>query len=403
MPGAEENATVVIIGGGVSGLTLGNFLMRNGLECVVLERRSREYVEQRQRAGVIDTRAVRMFREWGLEERVVGGVPIELTMNFRIDGEVRPLAFGSADHDDGRFCPQQVLVKNLIDVFVSDGGNLRFDAEVTAIEDLTGDSPVVRYKGADGVEHAIACEFVAGCDGDRGVSREAIPAEAITRYSHEYGYAWITVMAEVPAKQQSIMSLHPRGFAAQFPRGPQASRSYLQVPVETDKDKWTEEQIWDELEARFEELIDRGPIVDTHLVPLRSVVYDPMSYSRLYLLGDSAHLIPPMSAKGMNLALHDAEVFANAVLHYQKNDGDQSLLESYSEDCLSHVWDYQAFAVWFTQLVHNSGDPSYDGEFMHKIGRADLKRLYASEAANRLFSDFITGLNEDVGAAYALT
>ncbi|WP_268951896.1 FAD-dependent monooxygenase [Saccharopolyspora elongata] len=290
--------------------------------------------------------------------------------------------------------PQQVLIRNLIDVFLSDDGDLRFDAEVS-VENIAGDErPLVRSRDSAGSTKTISCEFVAGCDGDRGVSRAAIPSESLTRYSHEYGYAWLTILAEVPANHQSMMALHPRGFAGQFARGPHASRFYLQCPLDSSTAQWTDERIWDELETRFgEPMAAKGPIASTQLVPLRSVVYSPRSYGRLYLLGDAAHIVPPMSAKGMNLALHDAEVLANAVVHYQTNDHDFSLLDGYSSTCLRHVWNYQAFATWWTELVHNAGDASHQGEFRHQIARADLARLFESGSANRLLSEFIAGLN----------
>jgi p-hydroxybenzoate 3-monooxygenase len=390
----DENTTVVIVGAGVAGLTLGNFLLRSGIDCVILEKRSREYTELRQRAGVIDTRAARMFRAWGLGDRVIGGVAVEPLLNFRIDGETRTLAFGPDEHRDGRFCPQQVLVRNLIDVFVSDGGDLRFEADVTLENIAGGERPLVRYTGSAGAARVIGCEFVAGCDGDRGASRAAIPGESLTRYSYEYGYAWLTILAEVPANHQSMMALHPRGFAGQFARGPRASRFYLQCPLDSATAQWPDERIWDELETRFgEPMATRGPITSTQLVPLRSVVYSPMRYGRLYLLGDAAHIIPPMSAKGMNLALHDAEVFANAVLHYERADHDPSLLDRYSATCLHHVWNCQAFAAWWTDLVHDAGDASYRGEFRRQAARADLARLFESGSANRLLSEFMAGLN----------
>jgi p-hydroxybenzoate 3-monooxygenase len=393
MSEVEENTTVVIVGAGVAGLTLGNFLLRSGIDCVIVEKRSREYVEQRQRAGVIDTRAARMFRAWGFEDRVVGGVATEPVLNFRVDGATRTLEFDAEDHGDGRFCPQQILVRNLIDVFLSDGGDLRFDADVS-VRNIAGDErPLVRYRDSAGSARVISCEFVAGCDGDRGVSRAAIPSESLTRYSHEYGYAWLTILAEVPANHQSMMALHPRGFAGQFARGPHASRFYLQCPLDSSPAQWTDERIWDELETRFgEPMATRGPIASTQLVPLRSVVYSPMRYGRLYLLGDAAHIVPPMSAKGMNLALHDAEVLAKAVVRHQK-DQDSSLLDSYSSTCLRHVWNYQAFATWWTELVHNAGDASHQGEFRHRIARADFARLFEPGSANRLLSEFIAGLN----------
>jgi p-hydroxybenzoate 3-monooxygenase len=393
MSKVDESTTVVIVGAGVAGLTLGNFLLRSGINCVILEKRSREYVEQRQRAGVIDTRAARMFREWGLEDRVVGGVPTEPVLNFRIDGETRPLKLEADDHRDGRFCPQRVLVRNLIDVFISDGGDLRFEADVSLENLVGGERALARYRDSAGSTRVVSCDFVAGCDGDRGVSRVAVPSESLTRYSHEYGYAWLTVLAEVPANHQSMMALHHRGFAGQFTRGPHASRFYLQCPLDSSTSQWTDERIWDELETRFgEPMANQGRITSTQLVPLRSVVYDPMSYGRLYLLGDAAHIVPPMSAKGMNLALHDAEVFANAVVQYQTKN-DSSLLDSYSSTCLRHVWNYQAFASRWTELVHNAGDASYQGEFRHQVARADLERLFESGSANRLFSEFIAGLN----------
>lgn len=390
MSEAEESTTVVIVGAGVAGLTLGNFLLRRGIDCIVLEKDSREHVEQRQRAGVIDTRAVRMFRAWGLEDRVVGGVPSKPVLNFRIDGATRALALAPDDHDDGRFCPQQVLIRNLIAVF-ADGGDLRFDADVS-LENID-ERPRVRYRDSTGATRVIHCDLVAGCDGDRGVSRAAIPSESLTRYSHEYGYAWLTILAAAPANHQSMMAIHARGFAGQFARGPHASRFYLQCPLDSSTSQWTAERIWDELETRFgEPITTRGEIVSTQLVPIRSVVYSPMSYGRLYLLGDAAHLIPPMSAKGMNLALHDAEVFANAVVRYEK-DGDSSLLDGYSATCLRHVWNYQALAASWTELIHDAGDVSYQGELRRQLARADLERLFASASANRLFSEFIAGLD----------
>ncbi|MBZ4319681.1 4-hydroxybenzoate 3-monooxygenase [Streptomyces huiliensis] len=390
-----ETSTVVIVGAGVAGLTLGNLLLRKGIDCVILEKRGREYVEQRQRAGVIDTRAARMFREWGLEDRVIGGVPFDPVLNFRIDGEDRPLTLTPDHHGDGRFCPQQVLVRNLIDVFVADGGDLRFDAEDVTPHDIADEaSPHVRYRDATGSPRTIHCEFVAGCDGDHGVSRTAIPDGILTRYSHDYGFVWLTALAEVPPRHQTLMALHPRGFAGQFGRGPHASRFYLQCSPDSSLSEWPDERIRDELETRFgEPVAARGRIISRQLVPLRGVVHSPMRHGRLYLLGDAAHIVPPMSAKGMNLALHDAELLANAIVHHQENDRDTTLLDAYSPTCLRHVWNYQAFATWWTELIHSAGDASYRGDFHHHLARADLARLYESGTANRLLSEFMAGLN----------
>lgn len=365
MMGSMSKPTVAIVGAGVAGLALGNFLLRSGVPCVIYEKHTREYVEQRQRAGVIDSRAVRMFREWGLEERVVGGVPTKPALNFRVDGRTRTLELDPNDHGDGRFCPQRVLVQNLMNVFIADGGDLRFGAEVEL--------------------PSLDAELIAGCDGDRGITRAAIPPGRLKRYAHEYGYAWLTILAEVPPNHQGMMAIHARGFAGQFARGPRASRFYLQVPLTATTADWPADRIWSELEARFEEpMTERGRIISTQVVPIRSVVHSPMNDGRIHLLGDAAHIIPPMSAKGMNLALHDADVFAKAVVRGE--------LDTYSATCLKHVWKYQAFAAWWTELIHDAGDGSLHGDFRHHLARADFERLFESAAANRLLSEFLSGL-----------
>ncbi|GLY95151.1 4-hydroxybenzoate 3-monooxygenase [Actinoplanes sp. NBRC 103695] len=380
-----DNTTVVIVGAGVAGLTLGNFLLRHDIGCVIVEKHSRAYVEQRQRAGTIDTRGVRMFRRWGLDE-VVEGDPVDQQSGFFVDGEELPLDFAEDDNSESVFCPQQVLVRNLTDVYLRDGGDLRFEAADVTLHDLTGEHPVVSFGGT-----ALGCDYIAGCDGDRGVSRASIPDGHLTRHSHEYGYAWLSVLAETPTKP-SGMAIHSRGLAGLIPRGPGASRLYLQCRLDDTVEAWPDERIWAEIEARFGTPPATGRILDKRLVPLRSVVYSPMTYGRLHLLGDAAHIVPPMSAKGINLALNDAEVFANAVIQRVRT-GDPSLLDTYSETCLRHIWNYQAFATWITDLMHDAGDATYAGEFRKQVARAELQRQFTSEAASKLFGELTAGVN----------
>jgi p-hydroxybenzoate 3-monooxygenase len=390
MSETREHTAVVIVGAGVAGLTLGNFLLRNGIDCIVLEKHPRAYVEQRQRAGTLDSFGVRMFREWGLEE-VLAGDPIPHSEGgFYIDGEAMPIDVDD-DNNESLYCPQQVLVRNLADVFLRDGGDLRYEAADVSPQDITGDHPVVRYRATDGTTVAIDCDFIAGCDGFHGVSRRTIPASALTQYSHEYGYSWLSVLAAVPTSP-SGMAIHERGLAGMIPRGPQASRIYLQCAVDDTPELWSDDRIWSELEARFGCPVSTGEIISKQIVPLRSVVFDPMSYGRLYLLGDAAHIVPPMSAKGIHLALHDTEVFARAVIRRFK-EGDSSLLDSYSETCLPHIWNYQAFATWITDTMHNAGFTGYEGEFRKQIARAELQRQFTSSAANKLFSELTAGTN----------
>ncbi|GAA1104236.1 4-hydroxybenzoate 3-monooxygenase [Streptomyces javensis] len=396
-----ESTAVVIIGAGVAGLTLGNFLLRNGIGCVVLEKRSREYVERRQRAGTIDSRGVRMFRAWGLEEVVENfGAPDE-TIGFRMDGEgfTQDLFDDeSGDFDDMVFCPQQVLVRNLTDAFLRDGGDLRYESVDISPEDIDGEDidgprPRVRYRGASasGATRVINCDYIAGCDGYHGVSRESIPADALTRYSYDYGYAWLSVLAEV-TPDPAAMAIHSRGLAGIIPRGTTASRLYLQCAPDDTLEQWPDERVWSELEARFGVPVATGPVIHKQILPLRSVVYSPMNHGRLYLLGDAAHIVPPTSAKGINLALHDTEVFARALIARIQKD-DPALLTDYSETCLRHVWNYQAYAAWITELMHNAGDASYEGEFRKQIARAELERQFTSPTAKRLFGEFAAGVN----------
>ncbi len=330
----SEKTAVVIVGGGVAGLTLGTFLLRSGIQCTILEKRSRQYVENRQRAGSLDASGVRMLRQWEIEEVVEEAAesphddPTEWEMPLLIDGEKRLWKMGDSGDDE-----------------------------------------------VSSAFWAINCDIVAGSDGYHGVSRTAIPDDVLQCDTHEFGYAWLTILAEVPADPLATMAVHTRGFAAQITRGPKASRLYLQCPVTDSIEQWPDERIWAELETRFGYPIEvRGPIVSKQVVPLRGVVFSPMSYGRLYLVGDAAHLISPMSAEGMSLALHDAEVLARAVTTYV-DEGDASLLGKYSDTCLDHTWQRQAAAVWMTQTMHDAGDPSYEGEFRRQIARANLETL----------------------------
>ncbi|MFE2449309.1 4-hydroxybenzoate 3-monooxygenase [Streptomyces melanosporofaciens] len=385
MTDTGKDTTVVIVGGGVAGLALGNFLLQKGVGCIVLEKHSREYVEQRQRAGALDAGGVRVLNEWGVGEAVEGYShgDSDSGMPLLIDGVKRQWKMGDDDEDDvdGAFCPQQVLVRNLIRVFLRDGGDLRFEAQDISLHDIDTEQPLVRYRDANGSTRTVTCDFVAGADGYRGVSRTAIPEDILTCSTHEFGYAWLTVMTEAPADPLAVLAVHSRGFAAQITRGPNASRLYLQCPLTDTVEQWPDERVWNELEARFGDPVDpKGPITSKQVVPLRGVVFSPMSYGRLYLLGDAAHLISPMSAQGMSLALHDADVLARGIIqHVEKNDS--YLLAGYSDACLNHTWERQASAVSMTQAMHDSGDPNYEGEFRKQIARKNLETMLEPLAA----------------------
>jgi p-hydroxybenzoate 3-monooxygenase len=387
--------TVVVIGAGPAGLTVGNLLRRSGIDCVLLERRPREHVELRQRAGVVEFRAVRMFDEWGLADAVIGDIPADGALELRVDGRATVLG---ADTGDGGgatpmvLCPQQVLVRRSIAAFLADGGDLRFGATVDGVRGLDGDRPTVSYTDATGQRHEIECDYLAGCDGDRGGVRDAVPAGVLTEYPFDHRLAWLTVLADTAPPANSTMAVSRQGFAGHFARGPAAGRYYLQCGLDDSVDDWPDERIWSELRSRLGQAgLAEGPITDREVFRLRSVVREPMSYRRLFLVGDSAHVVAPLGGKGMNLALHDAEMFVLGVRDAVRS-GDTARLDRYSADCLRRVWNYQEFSRWLTETLHDAGDDSLAGPFRRRLALARLDRLVSSPSAARAFADLLAGI-----------
>lgn len=382
---------VVIIGAGVSGLTLATFLQKSGIPCVVLERRDRAYIEMRQRAGVVDARAVRMFEQWGMADKLLSG-PVAQTIDYRLNGASRIFQIVE-EGSPGRFCTQQMLVLNLLRELIDNmAGDVRFDAADVVIRNEEHQRPQVSYSDASGT-HELVCDYIVGCDGDRGVSRASIPHDVLTKYSHEFGYAWIAALVEAPVTGHAIMGISDHGCVAQLPRGPQRSRYYLQCALSDGPEDWSDERLWDEIRLRLcDDTIKNAMVHDKFFVPLRSVVYAPMQYRNLFLAGDAAHLVPPASAKGMNLALFDVDILAQALL-YAVRDNDTTVLKSYSDTCLPHIWNYQDFSVWMTDMMHDAGDPAQHGTFRQMTARARLDNLFNSPTAARMHSEYQRGMN----------
>ena len=388
----RETTTVAIIGAGPAGLTLANLLRSAGVACVVVERQSQSYVEQRQRAGVLEHHTAQIFEKWGLADRVLADAASDGFVEIRVDGTPRHLNIGElAGGRSSRLMPQQFLVKRLISVFLEDGGDLRFEAADVALHDVDSDRPTVTYRDGSGVPHEIECDYVAGCDGFHGVSRQSVPDDVLTTYTYDHGIGWFTVLADVPAPRHPLFAVSSHGFAAQFARGPRASRFYLQCPPGDDLAKWSDQRIWEQLRLRMgDDGLPTGPITEKTVVEMRSFVVDPMSYGRLFLVGDAAHIINPMGGKGMNLALFDAEVLARS-LSAAVNDGDDEPLRSYSATCLRRTWNFQEFSRWMTEMLHDSGDVATAGPFRREVARARLDRLFTSGTAGASFADMMAG------------
>jgi len=381
----SESTRVVVVGAGPAGLTLANLLQRNGIGCVVLEARSRSHVEERQRAGVLDHYGSQIFARAGLTEPVVAGARAEKYLEFRYAGE--PRLFDGPSQAGGRaglIVPQQLLVRRLLAAFEAGGGDIRFGAGGVALHDLATDRPRVTYG-----EHEIEAAHVAGCDGFYGVSRGSIPAGVLTTYTFDHGIGWYTLLADAPPPRHALMGISPHGFAAQFARGPAASRFYLQYdPGAEDPREWPDAYAWEQLRLRLGDPdLPGGTITDREVVEMRSFVAEPMSHGRLHLAGDAAHIITPMGAKGMNLALADADVLATALTAAER-DGDEAPLRAYSDVCLRRTWDYQEFSRWFTEMVHDAADPD---PFRRRLARARFERLWTNPKAAEWFADMMAG------------
>ncbi|MFI6007441.1 4-hydroxybenzoate 3-monooxygenase [Streptomyces sp. NPDC051243] len=373
---------VGIIGGGPAGLLLARLLHRAGIDCVVLESRTREYVEQRQRAGMLEQGTVHALQEAGAAERLQAEGLVHQGIELRFARERHHIDFPALT--GGRtvtIYAQTEIVKDLVALQLADGPPLLFEAEALAVEKAESDAPVVRFRH-EGREQTLTCDWVAGCDGFHGISREAIPAGAGRSYAHDYPYSWLGVLAEVPPScDELIYARGERGFALHSMRSPSVSRLYLQVPNGTDPDDWPDDRAWDELAARFavdgDWTLHRGPITSKSVTTMRSYVHEPMRHGRLLLAGDAAHIVPPTGAKGLNLAVSDVRVLARALTALYRT-GSAQLLDSYSALCLQRVWQATRFSDDMTRMLH--AQPNGDA-FDDRMQLARLRRITASRHA----------------------
>jgi p-hydroxybenzoate 3-monooxygenase len=383
---------VGIVGAGPAGLVLSQLLDRAGIESIILEDRSREYVEKRVRAGVLEQGTVDLLNEIGVGGRMQreGIVHHGVELRFRHRGHRIPMS----DLTGGRAITiygQQEVVKDLIDARIAAGQPLYFEVDDVSVHDFSSERPRVRF-AHDGERQEIECDVIAGCDGFHGVCRPAIES-ALRVHNHEYPFGWLGILAQVPpSTEELIYTNHERGFALHSLRSPELSRLYIQCDPHDDISGWPDERIWEEMHIRFETddgwTLHEGPIIEKGITPMRSFVVEPMQRGRLYLAGDAAHIVPPTGAKGLNLAVHDVKVLAEALTEWYRS-GDTAKLEGYSDACLRRVWRVQHFSWWMTSMLHRIGDPD---DFEAQLQLAQLDYVCGSRAAATTLAENYVGL-----------
>jgi p-hydroxybenzoate 3-monooxygenase len=383
---------VAVIGGGPAGSLLAHMLHRRGIESVVLEQRSRDYVLSRIRAGLLEQGSCDLLRDEGLGHRmdaegfVHDGVVLAFAgQRFRIDYQQRAGA-------SVRIYGQTEVQKDLYDALDADGVTLIDEVEEVAIHDVETDSPSVTFR-KDGRDERIQADFVAGCDGFHGVSRPTIPDEVRREYEREYPFGWLGILSETPpVSHELIYANHPRGFALCTMRNTGLSRYYVQCRLDDRVDDWPDERFWQELQARLPAdvaaMMVTGPSIEKSIAPLRSFVCEPMRHGRLFLAGDAAHIVPPTGAKGLNLAISDVTYLCQSLVeHYER--GSSELLDAYSGTALARVWNAVRFSWWMTNLLHRFPD---SGDFGQRIQDAELTYLSSSQAAQTAFAENYVGL-----------
>ncbi|MFE7766637.1 4-hydroxybenzoate 3-monooxygenase [Streptomyces sp. NPDC057438] len=390
------HTTVGIIGGGPAGLLLARLLHNAGIDSVVLERKDRAYVEQRQRAGILEQATVDVLRSAGAGARLdAEGIPHD-GIELRFDGRAHRVDFPGLT--GGRrvwVYAQTEVVKDLIALQLTGGGPLLFEAEVHAVEGADSDRPSIRYTHG-GREQTLTCDYVVGCDGFHGVARDAVPDGVRTTYERTYPYSWLGILADAPPVYDELIYAHSeRGFALASMRSPAVSRLYLQVPNGTDPGDWSDERIWDELDARLALTanpgwrLKRGPVTSKAVLPMRSHVTEPMRHGRVFLAGDAAHIVPPTGAKGLNLAATDVIVLARAFARLRET-GSTELLDAYSDTCLRRVWRAEHFSYFMTTTLHT--DP-HQSPFETRLQLAQLDRVATSRHAAAELAENYTGLS----------
>lgn len=384
---------VAIIGSGPSGLLLGQLLQRAGIDNVIVERKDPDYILSRIRAGVLEQGMTDLLREAGVSERMDAEGLIHDGFELAFAGRCERIDLKSlADGRTVMVYGQTEVTRDLMAARAATGAMTIYDAADVKAHDLKSDSPYLTFV-KDGETVRLDCDYIAGCDGFHGVSRQSIPADALKVFERAYPFGWLGVLADTPpVNEELVYANHPRGFALCSMRSAIRTRYYVQVSADEKVEDWSDERFWDELKSRLpEHLAERlvtGPSIEKSIAPLRSFVVEPMQYGRLFLLGDAAHIVPPTGAKGLNLAASDVSTLYRILLKVYQ-EGRTDLLEKYSQICLRRVWKAERFSWWMTSVLHNFPDTD---AFSQRIQQTELDYYVGSEAGRRTIAENYVGL-----------
>jgi p-hydroxybenzoate 3-monooxygenase len=381
---------IAIVGAGPAGLTLAMLLHRENIDCVVLEARDRSYVEKRVRAGLLEQNTVDLMHELGVADRLDREGLEHNGIYLRYDGSNHYINMTKLTGRHITIYGQQEVVKDLTNALLQRNVPVHFEVSGVALHDIESDEPKITYEH-EGQPHELTCDAIAGCDGFHGVSRQTI-ADHITEYEYVYPFGWLGILAEAqPATDELIYAWHADGFALYTMRSQTISRLYLQVPADEDIENWPDDRIWHELNTRLGN-VNEGKIFDKGITPMRSFVAEPMQHGRLFLAGDSAHIVPPTGAKGLNLAVNDVRLLAPALTELVR-DGNTTRTDEYTAAALGRVWRAQDFSNYMTQMLHDLGG----GPFQRQLQLARLTYLARSEAAAHSLAENYVGLRAEPG------
>lgn len=384
---------VAIVGAGPAGLMLSLLLRRAGIASVVIENRSRDYVEQRVRAGLIEQWAHDLLVEIGAGERMLQEGMFHDGIHLAFGGKLAHIDFRRLVNKGVTIYDQKEVVKDLIAKLLGEGGEIVFEVEDVSLHNLDMPRPSVQFHHGGGAKE-ITCDFVAGCDGYHGICRPSIPDGVLTVYERGYPFGWLGILSESPPPEDELIyAWHERGFALFSMRSPTVSRLYIQCDPDEDIDAWPDEKIWDELAVRLggTHKLVRGPVLQKSVTPMRSFVVEPMQYGRLFLAGDSAHIQPPTGAKGMNLAFADVVHLSRGIAEFYRSNRTEAL-DRYSQICLSRVWKAQRFSWFMTQLLHRFPNET---AFDRRRQLTEIDYITGSVAASTSLAENYAGLPID--------